>query len=132
MPPPPFIDYEAKEAKDGTVTSEDEDLVDFNKDEDETHDVAKIAEAMAPTPPLYVVVVPPPTKLLSTKVNEMLLNAAANNMFITSSTKFDLEKESDDAGTSKRFQMFFFTDEDPTKRGTFPVLLEATTMAGKE
>jgi hypothetical protein len=62
----------------------------------------------------------------------MLLNAAANNMFITSSTKFNLEKESHDAGTSKRFPMFFFTDEDPTKRGTFPVLLEATTMAGKE
>ncbi len=136
MPPPPFIDYEAK---DGSVSSEDEDLVEFNKNEvefnkneDGTHDVAKIAEDEAPTPSLYVVVVPPPTQLLSTKVKAMLLNAATNNMFITSSTKFDLEKESYDAGTSKRFPMFFWTEADPTKRGTFPVLLEATTMLGKK
>ena len=55
MPPPRFIDNEAKE---GVVTSEDEDLDEFNTNEVEPHDVAKIDEPTASPPTLYLVVVP--------------------------------------------------------------------------
>ena len=117
MPPPRFIDNEAKE---GDVTSEDEDLDEFNTNEVEPHDVAKIDEPAASPPTLYLVVVRPPTPSLSIKVNAMLQNAAVNNMFINSSTKFGLALKSEDAGTSRRFPMYFMTDEDPTRRSTFP------------
>jgi len=97
--------------------------------EDDIEDVA--VEVKVEDEPIIQPVVTVATTLLSTKVNAMLQNAFVNSMFFNATTKFSLGLTSLDAGTSRLIPVFFTTEEDPTKRNTFVVMLRATDVNGK-